>query len=290
MNLMSLLRVSMFAVWLVATASPEATSTAPPILTPDAIYLRSVAAMKAAPIPAYVAFRETVSGRNFRMACTKDGMSLTLHHGDSSGTFHVYVRTSDGSAISQNIADAKAPICSGALLIPAGSEISALGAPQATASAQPHDASSDLNGPKIIGSVRVNSVRDYHIDLVGHETLDANDVYHLHLRAYRNPEMHPLTDLFVDQTTFLVREVRGEASAHAIVGSGRVAGIVDFDRVGDFWLIKREHFEAAANALLVHARMSADIEASNMSTPSDLPGITFPTVRPSPSAAPSRSP
>lgn len=287
--LTSLIGLSMFvATCLVAIADPETTSTALPTLTPEAIYLRSVAAMKDASIPAYVAFRERVSGRNFRLACTSSGMSLNIHHGDSNRTYQVYVRTRDGSAVSQDIADAKASPCSGALLIPAGSAVLALGAPQERATAQANDASSALGGARIIGTVRVNGVRDYHIDLVGRGMHDGSDAYHLHLRAYRNPEMHPLTDLFVDPATFLVREARGEVSAHAVVGSGRIAGVIDFDSVGAFWLVKREHFEVAANALLVHARLNADIEASNMTTPSELPGIAFPTASPSPSVVPAR--
>jgi len=111
-------------------------------------------------------------------------------------------------------------------------------------------------------------------------------VYHLKLRAYRDPNTHPLTDLYVDPETFLVREACGEVSGHYVLASGRVAGVIDFDRVGSYWLVEREHFEIAANALLVHARMTATIEGS-IATPSEIPGVVFPTPRPtaSPKAA-----
>jgi hypothetical protein len=135
-------------------------------------------------------------------------------------------------------------------------------------------------GPPIIASLRVEGARYYHIDLAGHERLGASDVYHLKLRAYRDPNTHPLTDLYIDPETFLVREARGEVSDHYVLASGHVAGIVDFDRVGSYWLVQREHFEIAANALLVHARMTAMIGKSDFATPSDMPGIIFPTPRP----------
>jgi hypothetical protein len=249
-------------------------------LTPEAIYLRAVHAMKSAPEPPYVTFRETVSGRNFRLECTSDGMSLNLHHGDSTGTYDVWFRTSDGSAISKDVARATASPCPGALLVPAGSVIPTLGATQPSPSPTPDAASGSSAGPPIIAAVHVDASRYYRIELAGHENLDGNDVYHLKLTAYRDPALHPLTDLYVDPQTFLVREARGEVSLHMVVASGRFAGVVDFDRFGDYWLLKHEAFDAAANALLVHAHMTAVVDATNVTTPDDLPGIPFPTAQP----------
>ena len=102
-------------------------------------------------------------------------------------------------------------------------------------------------------------------------------MYHLKLKAYRDPDTHPLTDLYVDQNTFLVREARGEVSGHYFLASGRVAGVVDFDRVGPYWLVEHEHFDVAANALLVHARLTATVDGSNFATPDELPNVAFPT-------------
>jgi len=74
-------------------------------------------------------------------------------------------------------------------------------------------------------------------------------VHHLTLTAYRDPATHPLTDLYLDPKTFLMREARGEVSGHDIVASGRLAGVIDFDRVGAYWLVAHEHFQIAANAV-----------------------------------------
>jgi hypothetical protein len=265
-------------------------ASAPAPLTPEAIYVRAVHAMKAAPQPPYVTFRETVSGRNFRLQCTSDGMSLNLHHGDAAGSYDVWFRTSDGSAISRDVARATASPCPGALLVPAGSVIPTLGAaqpsPAPTTDADPGSAA----GPPIIAAVHVDGSRYYHIELVGHENLDGNDVYHLKLTAYRDPTEHPLTDLYVDPQTFLVREARGEVSLHMVIASGRFAGVVDFDRFGDYWLLKHEAFDAAANALLMHAHMTAVVDATNFTTPEDLPGIPFPTPQPKATPATPASP
>jgi hypothetical protein len=280
-----------FAVGCLATAAgaddapqPQPTATAA-ALTPEKIYLRAIHAMKDAPQPPFVTFREHVVGRNFTLRCDSDGMNATFHHGDVIATYDVWFRTSDGSALSQPVGVASAKPCPATLLTPAGSAVASLGLPQASptpGSAPTGGAPDSQIGPPIIAAVRVDGAFYYHIDLVGLEKLGANDVYHLKLRAYRDPDTHPLTDLYVDPATFLVREARGEVAGHYVIASGRFAGVIDFDRVGAYWLVQREHFEIAANALLVHARMMATIDGSDFTTPSELPGIAFPTPRPTP--------
>jgi hypothetical protein len=255
------------------------------------MYLRAVHAMKNAPVPPYVTFREHIVGRNMTLSCTRDGILVGLRHGDVTATYDVYFRTSDGSAISKAVANpsSTASPCPGALLQPAGGGVSAMGVPDATASSPATDAASaSTGGPPIIASVHVEAARFYHIELVGRERLRDNDVYHLKLTAYRDRDTHPLTDLYVDPKTFLVREARGEVSGHYVVASGRFAGIVDFDRVGNYWLVEHERFDVAANALFVHARMNATVDGSNFTTPSELSGIVFPT--PQPTASPKTTP
>jgi len=270
-----------------APPMPHGTSA----LTPEAIYLRAVHAMKSAPVPPYVTFREHIVGRNMTLSCTSDGINIGLRHGDVTAAYDVYFRTRDGSAISRAVANpsATASPCPGALLQPAGAGVSAMGVPDATASSPATDAASASTvGPPIIAAVRVDAALFYHIELVGRERLSDNEVYHLKLTAYRDPHTHPLTDLYVDPETFLVREARGEVSGHYVVGSGRFGGIVDFGRVGDYWLVEHEHFDLAANALFVHARINATVDGSNFTTPSELPGIVFPT--PQPTASPKTTP
>jgi hypothetical protein len=276
------LRFSLLAFVLGCYATAAVADVPPPDqdgspLTPEKIYLRSVHAMKAVPEPAFVTFRETVSGRNFTLRCTKDGTSLFIHHGDVTATYDVWFRTSDGSALSRRVDDAKAEECPAALLTPAGSTISSLGVVQASPSPGAAAATPDEQaGPPLVGAVHVEAAAFYHIELAGLEQLGGNDVYHLKLKAYREPTTHPLTDLYVDRNTFLVREARGEVSGHYVLASGRVAGVVDFDRVGPYWLVEHEHFDVAANALLVHARLAATVDGSNFATPDELPDIAFP--------------
>ena len=277
--------LSFFAAAAVADV-PSSDEVSSP-LTPEKIYLRSVRAMKDTAQPAFVTFRETVVGRNLALRCTNVGIIVSLHHGDVKAAYDVWFRTSDGSALSQPVNVANAKPCPGSLLAPVGDAVSSLGVPQASPGTQTAPSTKPDESPiglPIIGAVRVESARYYHIDLVGLEQLGTNEVYHLKLTAYRDPNAHPLTDLYVDRATFLVREARVEVSGHYVVGSGRLAGVIDFDRSGAYWLAEHEHFEIAANALFVHARITATIDGSNFATPNELPGIVFP-ARP-PTASP----
>jgi hypothetical protein len=262
------------------TPVPAATDSAP--TSGEAIYLRAVRAMKDAPQPPYVTFREDVSARNMRLSCTTDGTSLTLKHGDAAGSYRVWFRTSDERAVSEDVASQKR--CSGALLYPAGAEIAALGAPSAAPSAT---ASPAADGPPLIAAVRVESARYYHITLVDRETFEGHPVYRLALRAYRDPATHPLTDMLVDAQTFLVRQAAGEAAAHYVIASGRVAGVVTFDRSGPYWLARDETFDLAAQAIFVHAHCTVSVRATDFAFPDDV-GSELASPSPSPSPGPRR--
>jgi len=261
-------------------ATPDAAATAAATLTGEAIYLRATRAMKDAPQPAYVTFHEDVSARNMRLSCTADGTSPTLKHGDAAGAYRVWFRTRDERAVSEDLASQKR--CGGALLYPAGAEIAALGVPSAAPSATPSPA---VDGPPLIAAVRVESARYYRITLVDRETFEGHPVYRLALRAYRDPATHPLTGMLVDADTFLVRQAAGEAAAHYVIASGRVAGVVTFDRSGPYWLARDESFELAAQAIFVHAHCTVTVRGSDFAFPAD---VGDELASPSPSPAPRR--
>ena len=264
---------------------PQPAATA---LTPDAIYLRSVRAMKAEPQPAFVIFDEDVHLRNALLQCSVDNTSISLKHGDDNGHYRVWYRVRDGAAISQNATTHA--ICQGGLLHPAGDDIASLGATSASPApgASPAAAAGDaagaggLGGPALIGSVRVEAARFYHIELVDREMFEGHDVYRLSLRAYRDPNTHPITELLIDTGTFLVRRASGEVSGHYVIASGRGSGTIVFDRVGIYWVVRDENFELAGNALFVHFRTNFDVRGSDYLYADTLPGVTFPTPEPTP--------
>ena len=274
-----------FGAVLLGAAEPSSTpSPQPPAgaLTPDAIYLRSVRAMKAEPQPAFVVFDEDVHLRNALLQCAVDNTSISLKHGDEAERYRVWYRVRDGAAISQNAATHA--ICHGGLLHPAGDDVASLGATSASpapgAPAADAAGAGGLGGPALIGSVRVEAARFYHIELVDRETFEGHDVYRLALRAYRDANTHPITELLIDTQTFLVRRASGEVTGHYVIASGRGAGTVVFDRLGPFWVVRDENFELAANALFVHFRTNFDVRGSDYLYADALPGVVFPTPEP----------
>jgi len=265
-----------------ASLAPE---PAPGVLSPEQLYLRAMKAMKAEAVPPFVQFREEVAARNLRLACDEHSATLTLKHGDWQNSASVSYRSKDGVAVSVDRATGKR--CGFALLYPAGGGLNSLdGATPKPAESQPPDPSQD-GGLKLVGAVRAESARFYRISLVGVETIDGHPSNHLHLDAYRDPNEHPLTDLWIDLDSYLVRRARGEVAAHFLVGSGRFEGTLTFDRIGGFWIVHDEDFSAAANAMFVHARTRLTAHGSEFSFPEDLPGV-FPS--PSPSPLPAASP
>lgn len=284
----------MLASGLLGIADPPQAAPVTAELTPDAIYIRAVRAMKSEPMPSYVVFEEDVRARNATIDCNADGTSLSLRHGDAAAHYRVWFRVSDGSSVTQDSTSHR--ICRGALLRPAGAEIASLGAahgPSPDAIASP-DASPDpsaaapgdslgetgLGGPALIGSVRVEASRYYRITLVARERFEGHDVYRLALHAYRDPNTHPLTEMLVDTETMLVRRASGEVSGHYVIASGRGAGTVVFDRAGPYWVVRDEEFELAANALFIHAHTKLVVRASDYVYADALPGIAFPTPEP----------
>jgi hypothetical protein len=264
-----------------SVAAPASAESPGAPLTPEQMYLRSMKSMKAEAIPPYVQFREDVAARNLQLSCREHDASLTLKHGDMQRVSRVSYRSKDGAAVSVDATTGKR--CSVALLYPAGSGLNSLDtATPKPASSPPSAAAPDDNGLKLVGAVRVESARFYKISLAGTEAIDGHPTYHLQLQAYRDPLEHPLSDLWVDPDSFLVRRARGEAAAHFVVGSGRFEGTLTFDRIGGFWIVRDEDFSAAANAFLIHARTHLSVHGSDFSFPVDLPGV-FPSPSPSPS-------
>jgi hypothetical protein len=261
-------------------SAPAITATPPAGLTPEQMYLRAMRAMKAEAVPPYVQFREHVQARNIRIACDEHGANLTLKHGDIERIALVSYRSEDASAVSVDLATGKR--CDFALLYPAGASLNSLetATPKPGSTAAP-DAGQDESGLKIAAAVRVESARDYRVTFAGNELVDGHPAYHLQLAAYREPLKHPLTDLWIDQDTYLVRRARGEAAAHFVVGSGRFEATLTFDRIGGYWIVHSEDASAAANALLVHVRTHILADGSGFTFPDALPGV-FPSPGPAP--------
>ena len=254
-------------------------------LTGEQIYLKAVHAMRAEAVPSYVEFRLQLTTRNLQPICTADGNGVNLKHGDFSGSYHVWFRSKASRAVSEDEQSHKR--CNGSLLVPSGDEIVSLGAPTPSPSASTSPSPAPTGAPPLIGTVRIEAARYYRITLVDRESFEGHPVYHLALRAYRDPNEHPLTEMLVDADTFLVRKATGAAALHYVVASGNVSGSGVFDRIGPYWVIRDEAFDLAGYALFMHVHGTAALRGSDYTYPADLSNF-FPSPSPSPSAAPRR--
>ncbi len=235
--------------------------------------------MRAEAVPPYVEFRLQVTARNLQPTCSEN-TGLNLKHGDFTASYHVWFRSKDGHAVSEDEQTHKR--CNGTLLIPSGDEIVALGAPSPSPSTSTSPAPMPAGAPPLIGAVRIEAARYYRITLVDRETFENHPVYRLALQAYRDPNDHPLTGMLVDANTFLVREASGGAAVHYVVASGNVSGSGVFDRIGPYYVIRDEAFDLGGYALFVHVHGTAMLHGSDYTYPADL-SYFFPSPSPSPS-------
>jgi hypothetical protein len=264
----------------IAPPPAQTASAAAAPLTGETIYLRAVHAMRALAGPKYVIFHESVRTRNLTLTCSKGEADMGLHHGDAKAEYRVWLRTHDGSDVDVDLATNER--CDGASIldpVESGSSKEDMFGPRPS----PTPGQNAMTCPRLIAAVRTESARFYRITLAGTETFEGHPVYRLVLRAYRDPTEHPLTGLLVDTESWRVRQASGEMSIHFVVASGWGGGSITFAEAGPYWVVRDEHVDLAANALLFHMRATLDAHASDFNFPDDLPGV-FPSPRPTATA------
>jgi hypothetical protein len=115
-----------------------------------------------------------------------------------------------------------------------------------------------------ITDLMTSSEGSYTLSLVGVENLNGVAVYHLHLIA-ADPVAHPLTDVFADEGSLLVRRALAnfkDASITSVTGTLTL----NFGPVGSFWLITSGEADATVHAYFETVSGSATFAASNIVT------------------------
>ncbi|HEX8807164.1 MAG TPA: hypothetical protein VF741_09445 [Candidatus Aquilonibacter sp.] len=123
----------------------------------------------------------------------------------------------------------------------------------------------------VISSVREKALADllasadgnYTISFVGVEDVTGTPSYHIHLVATQDAGAHPLTDLYVDQQTYLVRRAVAAFTDNSVTN---VTGTLtmNFDRVGKSWLLDSGQVDATVHAFMQHVSGSATFAASSV--------------------------
>jgi hypothetical protein len=169
------------AALVIAVASPS----------PQDIFRQAQAAWQERVVPAYL---------SFTIPCDKTDLADECEAGDVA---QFVVRTGDGRSFAQSIGPNGAP---GRVLMLGGYTFGAGGAPlgfirRVGTSAPPPNLAPDPLSMHVIATVSAAGPV-YAVTLVGEETLEGHQTYHLQLRALFDPQTFPLRDLWVDETTF----------------------------------------------------------------------------------------
>jgi len=220
---------------------------------PEALYLRALARLRELPRPHAVRYRVRFEARNARLICTDGRTVIDFGGGDDRRDERVDLTIAGGSATRTDVATGET--CSGVpLLSPDGGDIAALIATSARPSPEVETAPLP-----VLGAVRVESVLYYRIASAEPETIDDAPTVHLTLRAIADAGSHPLTDLWIDPDSALVRRVRG---AFTDAYGGVTASIVatgTFDLSGPYWVQTSEHvaFDAPTEPRATAATLDA---------------------------------
>ncbi|HEX3466567.1 MAG TPA: hypothetical protein VHT05_00545 [Candidatus Elarobacter sp.] len=124
----------------------------------------------------------------------------------------------------------------------------------------------DSGRSRVVADALAISDRYYRMEL--DDTAGDATTYHLRLTARTDPQAHPLTDLYVDRQTYLLRSAvaafKNETPVSGFAGTMRL----DFGRMQSYWTVVGGTVSARAHVLLRHARGSTDFTLSDVTVQS----------------------
>jgi len=290
---MTLAAALLSALLVASNAAPPVSAPSPtPVATPDpnpvVIYRRAIEAMRTADVnrPNYAIYQLDYIGHNLILTPNttngKTDWDMNLKHANDNHSYQVWYRAHDERALTQD--EATHYLYRGeALLAPIGSNVFDNGTP--TPSPAPNvTPSPHSSGPpdtpggattEVLGSVTAEASQYYDITLVGIEDDKGHPVYHLHLHARRDDLDHPLTDLYIDTTTYLVRAVHAEVTLRGVIFAFGLTIDVAYEPVGSNWLLDNLRFHGNGYALFYHANMDCTMIMHDITLPAALPDSYF---------------
>ncbi len=118
---------------------------------------------------------------------------------------------------------------------------------------------------KMIGDLLATSDKDYTVSFAGTQTLVGSPVYHLHFIARHDAAAHPLTDVFIDTHSYLVRRAVAafsESTPASVTGTLTL----NFGQVAGFWLVNSGKVAATVHAFFRQVSGSAAFSVSRVRT------------------------
>ena|SRR5450755_3179701 len=285
-----MLAFALAAALSAASPPPPAQAASPPSAgatsNPFTIYHRAIAAMRAADVhrPPYAIYQLDYTGHNLVVTPNtvkgKTGWDMELHHANDQHSYQVWYRVHDDKALTQDAAT-HAAYRGEALLAPFDANALDGDKPSPAPSGSPSPMPTGNSGSpgdattQVLGAVTAEASRFYDITLVGLESRDGQPVYHLHLRAKSDIEDHPLTDLYVDTTSYLVRAAHAEVTLRGVVFALGIRVDVAYEPVGTYWLLDNLHLHGSGYALFYHANMECTMVMHDFQLPAALPDSYF---------------
>jgi hypothetical protein len=238
----------------------------PVTLDASAISAAMVAAMNAEPSPGTLKYDETIvpHGLNLRIIDSngKSAVHLVFSSDATAAVFHVEQGASSQTA---QVTDTKS-----------GHEYTSdqlFWSPMwSQTGASPQEQPTVLSAvrTKMLSDVLTMHAGDYTMKDAGVADVNGTPVYHLRLTAVGDAASHPLTDVFVDEQSYLLRRAVAAFSDNTVTS---VTGTVTltFDPVGGYWLITSGEVDATVHAYFKNVSGSATFAASNFEFPTQSP-------------------
>ena len=245
----------------IAVASYGASARADDALSGPQVYSLALSAMRKVTMPRSMTYDLSYVVHNITLSlnCATDGKhaflgsTVSIAKNERSNTGQV---TYDSTSGLGDLSLQGKPFLTCAPF-PFAPEIRALVQTGADANVNPALSSPEAeNGPldlmKVIGSVRTFASTAYRIENVGAEDVGGTPAIHLRLTPLDgNQDAHPVTDLYVDPQTYLIRSVvMGGGKRGFFLGGGGSARF-EFSPVLGSWLITKISIEASGHLLLM---------------------------------------
>ena len=244
------------------------------------LYSEAISAMRQLPMPHYIDYDDSgvVDGLDITIACNSQshayiGSTVTLKPIKySSPTQHIRydsvtssgtLLSKDGKQLIQCIPFPFAPEVRALVHTGAGDSLSATPTQKPVAN---NAGPIDLLG--VIARITTFSSRYYNVTNAGIVSMNGVPSYHLQMQARDGDESsHPLTDMYVDTKTHLVRAVVLGGGKRGFIMGGGGYGQFNFGGVGKYWLVTSINVSVAGHMLFLHQSGSQTFTFSNFTFP-----------------------
>ncbi|NNM99119.1 MAG: hypothetical protein HKL91_04925 [Candidatus Eremiobacteraeota bacterium] len=285
-----IISMTLFSIAIATATAPLGAATLP---SGQAVYSEALNAMRSQTLPARIDYEVTTVDRGMQIyiQCAAkppytfqlSSVSMSMGNGKAIAHPPMVVRFESATGLGRATRDGKPLInCMPFPIAPVMHAFVHLEATTAPASA-PASPSSPFDMMKAIVTVRAFYSRSYRIANDGIVSISGHPSYHLQFTARDgNETKHPVTDMYVDTTTHLVRAVVLGGGKRGFFMGGGGFGRFAFGHVGPYWLVKSIHVEGTGHFFFMHGGGAIDMKLHHFTFPHAAAAEPAPIPTPSP--------